>query len=419
MSNKLENFDKRLKEAYENYEAPFNKEDWHEIERSLNSSSQSYSTTAAVIGTVLVLGILIGGYFFYNPLQEDPNSGNGSADTTQVENTEAKDPQSPATTKEEPAGELAEVSDEDNVTEFKESTSEEISPKTKGKKELRKSRSQKSQISKGSTSSGKGKKETSEKTLTAEDFSKFSVTTRKGCQGNYVDFQLDHPRENARYLWNFGDGYFSNEANPTHRYSKSGVFDVSLSVTSSNGGNISSNIVQDMIKIVEAPVAEFSFEKVEEGSKIQFNDASSKASEVQWIFGDGHSSSTRQPMHIYHRPGNYEVMLIATNDAGCADTLKKVVRVTEKYNLNAVREFSPNEGETFLPADLKEFEAPFKLSIYNPANGIVIYETTEPGKPWNGTLNGKTVRAGSYPWIVTIDHPEGNSQRFSGKIIVR
>ena len=47
-----------------------------------------------------------------------------------------------------------------------------------------------------------------------------------------------------------------------------------------------------------------------------------------WDFGDGNNSSVFQPNHIYSSPGNYTVMLTATSDYGCDDTLYQVVSIS-------------------------------------------------------------------------------------------
>ncbi len=46
---------------------------------------------------------------------------------------------------------------------------------------------------------------------------------------------LDTNRKVAEYLWDFGDGVTSKDANPIHKYSKPGVYNVSLKVTDDAG----------------------------------------------------------------------------------------------------------------------------------------------------------------------------------------
>ncbi len=47
-----------------------------------------------------------------------------------------------------------------------------------------------------------------------------------------------------------------------------------------------------------------------------------------WNFGDGNNSAAFQPKHVYSSAGNYTVMLVATSDYGCDDTLYKVVNIS-------------------------------------------------------------------------------------------
>ena len=39
----------------------------------------------------------------------------------------------------------------------------------------------------------------------------------------------------------------------------------------------------------------------------------------QWSFGDGGSSTERNPVHTYAASGKYEVLLVVTDDDGAAD----------------------------------------------------------------------------------------------------
>lgn len=58
---------------------------------------------------------------------------------------------------------------------------------------------------------------------------------------------------------------------------------------------------------------------------IQFFDAGINAGSQYWSFGDGTSSVTPNPVHIYTAPGNYTVKYSIQN--GCTDTISKTVSV--------------------------------------------------------------------------------------------
>jgi PKD repeat protein len=72
----------------------------------------------------------------------------------------------------------------------------------------------------------------------------FQPTTSNTCIGNnitFTDFSTNIP---TNWTWNFGDGYTSNQQNPSHSYSTAGTYTVELTVTNSAGTNsISQTII--------------------------------------------------------------------------------------------------------------------------------------------------------------------------------
>ncbi|MBU2975675.1 Ig-like domain-containing protein [Zobellia sp. B3R18] len=56
------------------------------------------------------------------------------------------------------------------------------------------------------------------------------------------DGSSDANPDTLTYLWNFGDGNFSNEMNPTHTYTSTGDYDVELTVNDGKGGSDSMTI---------------------------------------------------------------------------------------------------------------------------------------------------------------------------------
>ncbi|NJO25180.1 MAG: PKD domain-containing protein [Bacteroidia bacterium] len=63
--------------------------------------------------------------------------------------------------------------------------------------------------------------------------------------------------------------------------------------------------------------------------RTQFTDLSSAGAgntnvQWEWSFGDGASSSLRNPLHVYDAASNYTVTLKVTNDKGCVRTFTKI-----------------------------------------------------------------------------------------------
>ena len=127
----------------------------------------------------------------------------------------------------------------------------------------------------------------------------------------------------ATYLWDFGDGFTSNQANPVHTYTNTGNFSVTLSVT--NNAGCSKLITKtNYIQLVPQPVAGLSATNTASCTApftVNFNNTSANATSYAWDFGDGGTSTAATPSHTYSAPGTYTVRLIASNVGNCQDTL--------------------------------------------------------------------------------------------------
>lgn len=80
-------------------------------------------------------------------------------------------------------------------------------------------------------------------------------------------------------------------------------------------------------------VPDFSFSKACEKDWIQFTDLSSSNTGLtgwKWSFGDGGTSVSQNPQHMYNSNGAYNVKLVVSDLNGCKDSVSKVVNVHPK-----------------------------------------------------------------------------------------
>ncbi|MDK1286322.1 M43 family zinc metalloprotease [Pseudoalteromonas umbrosa] len=140
------------------------------------------------------------------------------------------------------------------------------------------------------------------------------------------------------YLWEFGDGNTSTEANPSHSYSRADTFSVKLTVTD-NDGNTASDTATSQIKAQNlAPVAVANGPySGEAGQPIQFSsnnsaDPDGNIVSYLWQFGDGQSSSSANPTHNYTEAGDYTATLTVTDNDGLNHSAQASVSVnTMRY----------------------------------------------------------------------------------------
>jgi gliding motility-associated-like protein len=125
------------------------------------------------------------------------------------------------------------------------------------------------------------------------------------------------------YFWDFGDGNSSTQQNPTHTYNTVGNYSVTLSVTNSAG--CSNNLTKgNYIQLVQKPTAGFTATNSNSCTlplSVNFTNTSSNAISYAWNFGNNTTSTSQNPTCSYSSTGSYTVRLIATNAAGCKDTM--------------------------------------------------------------------------------------------------
>ncbi|MCB0791335.1 MAG: PKD domain-containing protein [Flavobacteriales bacterium] len=143
-----------------------------------------------------------------------------------------------------------------------------------------------------------------------------------------LDVQFNNASSGAvDYLWVFGDGSSSTANAPVHTYSNAGpgnAVDTVLLVASTPSGCADTAIAT--VTVAPPVVAQFTHDALPGCAPmdVHFTNQSSGATNYEWDFGDGTSSTQVAPVHQYTNTTLYlqvnTVTLIATSPAGCADT---------------------------------------------------------------------------------------------------
>lgn len=208
-------------------------------------------------------------------------------------------------------------------------------------------------------------------------------------------------------LWEFGDGSTESSCGDVYHAYGPGTFDVTLTVTSD--GCSSTVTFNDYITAIEVPVANFgTFPGVINitNTTVEFNNYSTNASIYTWNFGDGTMlSSEFEPVHTYPETigGMYEVMLIAENEFGCADTAYGSIAYEDLLIFYIPNAFTPdgtNINDTFSPVFTSRIDPDnFNLKIFNRW-GEILFETYDLNEGWDGTYGGILVEDGVYIWSI-------------------
>lgn len=414
MSKNQHQFEDLIKQALEGLEVEFNPAHWEEMESRLDLIGQGVSVSMNTFyGAFVAASIFMAGLVFFGM----PDDKHGKYAQEQTLDEELMAPGSGYASE----GSRVKASQPSNdaqdlntlVIEVPESKTEPLTDSSEFENKEPNTKED------GSALSEKKVVEYNDITI-----SKIRSNVSQGCEGAPITFSTAGNESEGNFLWNFGDGFFSNNQNPVHIFDAPGVFDVSLLVTPLTGGKLTPMTIEEQIIINPRPHASFKYVHTQSDlgvPQVKFENQSKNVDHTVWMVNNEVVSDDKNPVHNFTKKGVYDVQLVAINKHGCADTTFKKITIDEDYNLHAPSSFTPNNdgrNDYFMPQALKNINGTFELRVIDPRTEMTIFESSKFSSPWDGTIAGTSVKAsgGDYNWIVTIKHPNGTSDIFNGQV---
>lgn len=210
------------------------------------------------------------------------------------------------------------------------------------------------------------------------------------------------------YKWDFGDGNTSTSSASivAHKYTATGAFTVKLTATSASGCVVS---YSKIVNVFSIPSASFTTKDVCLGDSSRFTNTSVSSGNVTylWDFGDGNTSTAKNPVNLYASSGSYFVKLTVTSAAGCSDFDTLTIKVNSvpsaKFAAKSVcdgdsvhfTDFSSGSGTMYYSWDFGDFST---SSLQNPVH---LYASS-----------------GTYTVKLTTSYSTGCSSTFSTSVTV-
>ncbi|MBN1886664.1 MAG: PKD domain-containing protein [Thermoflexales bacterium] len=146
------------------------------------------------------------------------------------------------------------------------------------------------------------------------------------------------------WSWDFGDGTSSTDQNPpVHTYSNAGSYTVQLTVLGPGGSDTASVT----IVVSPGPVAAFTCSPSSGNRPLDVictDNSTGSVTDWTWDFGDGGSSTDRNPpAHTYSNAGSFVVQLTVTGPGG-SSTANQTITVYEPAGVSALN-CSPSSGQ--------------------------------------------------------------------------
>jgi gliding motility-associated-like protein len=152
--------------------------------------------------------------------------------------------------------------------------------------------------------------------------------------------------------------------------------------------------------------------------KVDFINLSTNAVSYHWTIEDGLDFTTKNVTHIYSTEGQgatHNVVLIVTNDFGCADTARTTIIVNPFSELIIPNIFTPNNDGINDIFHVKSIG----LSVVNAEIydrwGLKLYAWSAPDGGWDGKApTGENVADGTYFYIIRGKGTDGKEYKLNG-----
>ncbi|HXH17914.1 MAG TPA: PKD domain-containing protein, partial [Chitinophagales bacterium] len=188
----------------------------------------------------------------------------------------------------------------------------------------------------------------------------------------------------VEFLWNFGDGDTSALENPSHTYSDTGLYNITLIITDTTSCNVRDTAAATVRVSDKRVTTAFSLDTLAfecDSMVISFTNQSSNFTSWLWDFGDGVTSTALNPTHTFTASDSFTITLTTFNPNACnsADTSAQLLLL-------------PSTVQAAFEAD--EGCAPHDVSIENHSSNATSYLW----RLWNGTTTTDTL-----PVITNLD----------------
>jgi len=427
---KKEQFEEQLRTTYEKYEGAVHPSTWSKIESGLSHSGGGYKfgKSGIILGSALMIGAL-SLTLWWNSKSTNPSNTPDSTDQLAfLEGPNQPSPSDAATAENHYANSPNTTTNSEDIDlidmhvdqSFSNGNHNAALSSDRGNSKASNAQKNGFEISQNTTALG-GQKSQDGSSTVVNSTTKSLSNVRQTCAGTEVSFKPQSGPSDGSYLWNFGDGAFSSEHNPKHRFLKPGTYEVSLSVTDNKNAQINTVNMSETITILPNPTADFDWAFIngsKEAPTVEIKNLSSNAINAQWNFADGTQSSEVHPIKSFTNKGSHSVMITAINEYGCKDQRIKYININSDYNLNAPGYVHCGEG--FMPEGLLSAKGKITLTIYDGTKKI--FETKSNKTPWycSDAAGNRVEPNKQYPWIAIIhDTKTGEDRYYSGAVLVK
>lgn len=152
---------------------------------------------------------------------------------------------------------------------------------------------------------------------------------------------------------------------------------------------------------------------------IWFTDASTgRPIAWNWDFGDGKTSTQKNPIHVFGEKGDFLVTLTAVNEAGCESFASMNIGINRSYRVMFPTGFTPTSDQNTHFRPKTKGIVKMELLVFNGWGELLFQSDDVNTLGWDGTVNGSAAPPGSYVFRVNMEASDGETVVKSGKFLL-
>ena len=417
-ASKEENYNKILKQKFDNFEFPYDATSWPLLEQKLRRAQAGSSLwTKAGIGIASAIIIIAVAYFsFFQNNNESSSENELKISELQTQQLSVPDSIMVSTNNQNVSGVIKEeYKNKENDKPIVQNTKPQ-STQSKIKSGHPTSKKQNKLIPQYENLSALQENKVASASLNPN--AGFAASAVNGCPPLIVHFQAEELCDTAFYLWKSGDGQISTDPNPDFSYENPGTFSVELTVSYSMSGASSTNVKEDMVEVYPLPNASFTFEN--EANLYRFTPADLNQKNYSWTITDLEIPNQIIAEYRFVKSGIYPVQLSVSNSFECVSKQTMQVEVIIGYQVFMPNAFTPDgdgRNDLFGPDPSKLFDLNYHFEVIS-REGKVVFSTNDVNEKWNGTIRNSSDQASSgiYVWKIVLKDRYGNTQNEMGNV---
>lgn len=137
-----------------------------------------------------------------------------------------------------------------------------------------------------------------------------------------------------------------------------------------------------------------------------------------WDFGNGRTSTLRNPVHVFGEKGDFLVTLTVSNEGGCESIAQMNININKSYRIMFPTGFTPTSSQNTHFRPKTKGIVKMELLIFNGWGELLFQSEDLNTLGWDGSVNGLEAPPGGYVYRVNLESQDGDTIVKTGKFLL-